>query len=92
METDEKEHDDLIDHYAAVLRDKSGRQVIWDILSMCGLYHDQFTGNSQSFHLEGKRAIGLELLGRLGDVEATAYPELLLQFAKEEEYNGTNNS
>lgn len=43
-----------------------GRRVLYEILSTCGVYHDCFTGNSRSFYLEGKRAVGLHIIDLVG--------------------------
>ena len=58
---------------------KHGKSLIWEVLSMCGLYASTFTGNSQGAFLEGKRAVGLELLQLLEDADGTIYPKLLLE-------------
>jgi len=45
-----------------VLVSAEGRRFIWRILSVCGLYRNSFTGNSNTFYNEGQRSIGLKLL------------------------------
>ena len=47
--------------WALVMNLKEGRRVIRNILSMCGLYRSSFTGNSETFKLEGQRNIGLTI-------------------------------
>lgn len=74
-----------------VIGTKAGKDVLWNILSMCNLYGDNFTGNSQTFYLEGKRSIGLEILQMLEDADPTVYARMLLERQdkdKEEEQNG----
>ncbi len=61
----------------------SGKSLIWEILSMCGLYRSTFTGNSQGAFLEGKRAVGIEILDLLSEMDEAFYPTLLLNKAKE---------
>ena len=68
-----------------LLSQADGRNFIWYVLSLCGIYSDVFTGNSQAFYLEGRRAVGLEVLQLLEDTDPTAYPNLLLKHAKEKE-------
>jgi len=58
---------------------KQGKSLIWEVLSMCGLYSSTFTGNSQGAYLEGRRSVGLELLQLLEDSDGTIYPKLLLE-------------
>lgn len=76
---DEKQFNLLKLNTREVLKLKAGKEIIWHILSMCGIYDDTFTGNSQSFYLEGKRAVGLEILQLLEDADPTFYPKLLLE-------------
>ena len=44
----------------------TGRRVLYEILSLCEIYSDSFTGNSQTFYREGKRAIGLQIIEMVG--------------------------
>ena len=55
------ETDDLI----WLMSSPRGRRVVWRILKGAGLYVSSFTGNSETFFREGKRAIGLELQGKV---------------------------
>lgn len=48
-----------------VLDDDRGRWFLMRLFDSCGLHRDCFTGNSQSFYLEGKRSIGTELYARM---------------------------
>tara|TARA_R110000803_G_scaffold98863_8_gene166942 strand:- start:4494 stop:4847 length:354 start_codon:yes stop_codon:yes gene_type:complete len=45
-----------------LLQNASFRRVMWKNLSKCGIYTTTMTGNSWSYHNEGKRAVGLEIL------------------------------
>ena len=83
---DEIEFELLKKHVKSVIDTQAGRAVIWNILAMCDIYSDSFTGNSTSFHLEGKRSIGLEILGLLEEVDPTIYPNLLLEKQKNGRY------
>ncbi len=62
-----------------VAKTKQGKTVIWEILSMCGVYSSTFTGNSQGAYLEGKRAVGLDILSMLEEMDKSFYPKLLLE-------------
>ena len=44
----------------------AGRRVLYEILSLCEIYSDSFTGNSTTFYREGKRAIGLQIIEMIG--------------------------
>lgn len=59
-----------------------GRKILWHILSMCGLYNDTFTGNSQTFFYEGKRSVGLEIIAFMEEADPTMYASLLLERSK----------
>jgi len=84
--TDEElEHHVLLENVREVLKTGAGKELIWNILAMCNLYGDNFTGNSQTFYLEGKRAVGLHILQLLEDADKTAYARLLLEKQKREE-------
>jgi hypothetical protein len=56
-----------------------GKEFIWYVLELCDLYTDTFTGNSQTFYLEGKRAVGLAILQLLEDTDPLLYARLLLE-------------
>ena len=45
----------------AILSDRQGRLVVWDILEQCGVYRSTFTGNAHGTFLEGQRQIGRSL-------------------------------
>lgn len=84
--TDEEiKYDVLVANTREALKTRAGRDIIWHVLSICNLYGDNFTGNSQTFYLEGKRSVGLEILQLLEDVGPTSYAQLLMTKQKEEE-------
>lgn len=65
-----------------VMKTRQGQEVMWEILGFCGLYDDKFTGDSNTFYLEGKRAIGLQILDMLEMADPTIYARLLLDKQK----------
>jgi len=75
---EELEYHVLLENVRALLKSRAGKDVIWNILTFCDLYGDLFTGNSQTFYLEGKRSVGLYVLQLLEDADPTAYARLLL--------------
>lgn len=81
---EDKEYDALIANTKELLKTRQGQDFVWYILSLCNVYGESFTGNSQTFYLEGKRAVGLAIIGLLGEVSPTAYAELLLDKNKKE--------
>lgn len=45
--------------FLAIMDSPPGRRYIWRLLGQAGVFHSSFTGNSETFFREGKRAIGL---------------------------------
>lgn len=80
---DEVQHNLLCSNMRDVTKTRAGKEVIWAILAMCGLYSESFTGNSQTFYMEGKRAVGLEILQLMEDTDKTLYARMLLESSKE---------
>lgn len=59
--------------FAKVISNPEGRRVIWRYLEECGVFKTSFTGNSQTFFLEGQRNIGLKILADVNDTSPEAY-------------------
>ncbi len=83
--TEEQDRKTLEANIRELIKTKSGKDFIWEVISMCGIYSSTFTGNSQGAYLEGKRAVGLEVLQLLEDVDPALYPNLILE--KQEKKN-----
>jgi hypothetical protein len=66
------------DDWTWLMSSKRGRRIVWSILEEAGVYRTSFTGNSETFFREGKRAIGLWAL----DI-ATANPEVFVAMLAE---------
>ncbi len=69
----------------SVMGTPQGKDLIWEVLSLCGIYENQFTGNSSTFFNEGRRSVGIDLIQMLTDADPTLYAQLLLERAKLEE-------
>lgn len=65
-----------------ILSTKEGQTVLWKILSDCRLFQSSFTGSSETFYLEGKRAVGLNLLSEIIRIDPEAF--IKMQQAKKE--------
>jgi hypothetical protein len=74
-----KEYRLLISNWRAAMKDGATRKVIYDILDMCGMYADKYTGDDRTFLLLGRESIGLDILRRLAEVDSKEYPKLLLE-------------
>ena len=81
---EEKEYDLILSSTREILKSKQGQRVLWHILGLTGIYSTTFTGNSRTFFLEGKRAIGLDILQLLEDADKEAYARLQLAKIKQE--------
>lgn len=70
----------------AILSDRRGRLVVWDILEQCGVYRSTFTGNAHGTFLEGQRQIGLWMLAeRIAAHSPRTFPQMQLEAAEFEE-------
>ncbi|WP_291751913.1 MULTISPECIES: endopeptidase [unclassified Limnobacter] len=50
------------DDFRWLMADKRGRRIMWRLLERTRVYQSSFTGNSQTFFLEGTRNVGLMLI------------------------------
>lgn len=66
-----------IEDFKWLMSHKQGRRIVWRILEKAGVYRQTFTGNSETFFLEGKRSIGLFVLAEVHEVSADAYVQML---------------
>jgi len=76
---EEIKYDVLVSNTRELMKTSYGKEFVWYILGLCGLYSETFTGNSQTFYNEGKRSIGLDLLSLLDDADPTIYPRLVIE-------------
>ena len=74
---DAKEQDQLNNDIKKVFDTPEGRRVLHKILSICEIYSDCFTGNAQTYYLEGRRVVGLELLEIIMEADKEIYIKLL---------------
>jgi hypothetical protein len=54
---------------ATMLKSKSGRHVLWTVMTRAGIYRNSCTGNGWTFYYEGERSQGLRLLKDIEDVD-----------------------
>lgn len=63
-----------------ILQLKSGRRLIWKYLSYCGVFKTSFhPSGSQVYFNEGRRDVGLMILGEMTNAD----PDAFLQMMKE---------
>lgn len=58
---------------------KQGRRVMWRMLAEAGVFRTSFTGNSETFFKEGKRAFGLFLLSEIAAHCPDSHIEMLTE-------------
>lgn len=71
----------------SLLANIEGRRFLWRLMETCGVYHQSFTGNSETFFLEGKRSIGLFVIAEILDAEPDAYLLMIKENRKGDEDN-----
>jgi hypothetical protein len=74
------------DDMRAVLETGAGRRVLWRMLEHAGIYQTTFAQDSErlSALLEGKRRVGLWLIGEIATADPMAYANLLRDSAQEQ--------
>lgn len=81
----------LCGNMRALMKTRAGKEVIWYLLSQCGIYTDVFTEDVSATHyMTGRRAIGLAILDLMQMSDPTMYPRLILDMnkLKEDKTNG----
>jgi len=77
MSEDTKEFEILQANVRELMSSRKGKEVMWEILSYCGMY-SSIPGKFEA----GKRNVGLDILAMLDDADPTIYPNLLLENRK----------
>lgn len=78
MSEESKEFDILNANVREVMKSRQGREVMWEILSFCGIY-SSIPGEFES----GKRNVGLDIINMLDEGDLEIYPKLLLENRKQ---------
>ena len=75
------------EHTKQVLATKAGRHVLWEVLTLCGIYRTSYDGNeTRTIYNEGRRSVGLELLAEINAVQPHAHVQMLQDaIARDEE-------
>lgn len=55
----------ILDDLRVILEKPEGKRTFEQILTDCKVMHPSFTGNSQTYFLEGQRNTGLKLMDRI---------------------------
>jgi len=54
-----------------------GRRIAWRLLTATGLFVTSFTGNSETFFREGKRAVGLDFQGKVAKAAPQDFQQMM---------------
>ena len=83
---DEVRLNEMDNAYRAVFQTPEGKRVLFDILTMCGIYDRAFTAeNNATNFLLGKQEAGKAVIARLDQIDNRFYPQLLLTIADQRE-------
>jgi hypothetical protein len=77
--------DQELDDVIHVLSSVQGRRFLWRVLGLCHVFKTSFTGNSTTFFNEGKRDIGLRILGDINEASPESYLAMMQESKKESE-------
>ena len=54
-----------------------GREFLWWLFEICGVFTTSYTGNSDTYFNEGRRAVGNEVLHRLVEVKPEIFQAMI---------------
>ena len=75
------------DDFKWLMDDRRGRRIMWRLLERTGVFRSSFTGNSETFFLEGQRNVGLMLMAQIHD----ACPEKYTAMLEEQKHDAGND-
>lgn len=62
-----------------LLQDFRGRRFLWGLLRRTGVFGTTFDGTSRTYHLEGKRHVGVRLMQQAQEIEPGAYSQMVAE-------------
>jgi len=82
---EKQEYERLLSDMETVLSTNQGRNVVWWVLSQCGIYDTNFAEDDRKTNfLLGRRDVGLAVIGLMSDIDNLTYPNLQLRMGKDE--------
>ena len=63
----------------SLLQHPDGRVFLWGLLASCGVYQSSYTGDNATFFREGRRAVGLQLLEEIHNVDPSGYATMIVE-------------
>ena len=76
-ETQERAEQGIASAIEAIADTQQGREFLWWLLEICGVFTTSYTGNSDTYFNEGRRAIGNEVLHRLVKVKPEIFQAMI---------------
>lgn len=61
----------------AIADTAQGREFLWWLFEICGVFTTSYTGNSDTYFNEGRRAVGNEVLHRLVEVRPEVFQAMI---------------
>ena len=74
-----------------LLRAPHGQEFLYWLINLTGVFTPSYTGNNNTFYLEGRRAIGLEIYRLLMAADPTAL-QTIIDFQRHKETSKRRNS
>ncbi len=76
-ETLERVEQDIASAIESIADTLQGREFLWWLFELCGVFGSSYTGNSDTYFNEGRRAIGNEVLHRLVKVKPEIFQAMI---------------
>ena len=68
-----------LDDIRTICKLEAGQRLIWRYLEMAKVFSSTFTGDLNTYFLEGKRSLGLQLLSDINEADPTILFKLLVR-------------
>ena len=76
-ETLERVEQDIASAIESIADTTQGREFLWWLFEICGVFTTSYTGNSDTYFNEGRRAVGNEVLHRLVEVRPEIFQAMI---------------
>ena len=81
---EQQEYEALLNDLKDVIKTNAGKNVLWWVLSQCGIYDTNFSDEDRKTNfLLGRRDIGLGIIGLMQDADPLMYANLQIRMAKD---------
>lgn len=79
---EKKQYQDLLNDLVKLMETAPGKNIIWHILSQCGVYDGGFVPGETAYFNQGLKEIGLRIIGLMHDADPAMYAKLQLRMAE----------